>query len=523
MRLGILSLIICGVLLLAVGVIITSQGPSTQVESFEATLPPIPTEASSEQVHQMCGSSCHAYPPAESFPKFAWRKEVKQGYDFFRDSKLQMDYPSLESVVQYYENRAPEELPPIDRPVNFDPAPVRFQRRGFQLPGNSQQPTVTNVSLGHLFDKKNLDILVCDVRSGRVLALRPYLSPPTWVELGRVSAPAHAEVVDLDGDGIPDVIVANLGSFSPTDDRVGGVVWLRGAPDGKFTAISLLSGVGRVADVQAADFNGDGKLDLVVGAFGWRNTGEILYLENQTTDWNHPVFARHVVDDRHGTIHVPVCDLNKDGRPDFVALISQEHETIVAFLNEGNGRFRKEIIFAAPHPAYGSSGIQLVDLNGTGNLDVLYTNGDTLDPPYLLKPYHGVQWLENRGTFPFVHHPAAPMYGAMRAVAADFRGNGQKDIVAVSYLPEEVFPQRRQMKLDSILYLEKTGSEKFSPFPLEQSRCDYLTAAAGDIFGDGRIHLVIGTHSMNPEFTGSDAVTIWENQGRLHGRPSRVK
>ena len=63
---------------------------------------------------------------------------------------------------------------------------------------------------------------------------------------------------------------------------------------------------------------------------------------------------------------MPVGDLNKDGRPDFVALISQEHETVVAFLNEGNGRFRKETIYTAPHPAFGSSGIQLIDLDGQG-------------------------------------------------------------------------------------------------------------------------------------------------------------
>src|SRR5260370_26229626 len=148
MRLGILSLIICGGLLAIVGVIVISQGPSAPVVSFEVTLPPIPAEASSEQVHQMCGSSCHPYPPADSFPKFAWRKEVKQGYDFFRDSKLQMDYPSLESVVQYYEERAPEALPPIDSPINFGPAPGRFERHGFPLPDPRPQPGIPNVTPG---------------------------------------------------------------------------------------------------------------------------------------------------------------------------------------------------------------------------------------------------------------------------------------------------------------------------------------------------------------------------------------
>src|SRR5207302_1626753 len=158
-----------------------------------------------------------------------------------------------------------------------------------------------------LSDPRKLDVLVCDARYGLVLALKPYANPPAWQVLAHLTAPAHTEVVDFDGDGIQDIIVADLGSFMPTNDRLGKVVWLRGAADGTFTPVTLLDGVGRVADVRAADFNGDGKLDLVVGVFGWRRTGEILYLENRTTDWAKPVFVSHVVDERHGTIHVPVC------------------------------------------------------------------------------------------------------------------------------------------------------------------------------------------------------------------------
>ena len=55
---------------------------------FAGTRPlilPLPAEASEEQVRQVCGN-CHAYPPPESMPRFAWRKEVRQGYDLVRDS-----------------------------------------------------------------------------------------------------------------------------------------------------------------------------------------------------------------------------------------------------------------------------------------------------------------------------------------------------------------------------------------------------------------------------------------------------
>jgi hypothetical protein len=214
------------------------------------------------------------------------------------------------------------------------------------------------------------------------------------------------------------------------------------------------------------------------------------------------------MDDRHGAIHVPVGDINGDGRPDFVALISQEHETVVAFLNEGNGRFRKEIIYTAPHPAYGSSGIQLVDLNGDGRLDVLYTNGDTMDPPYVLKPYHGIQWLENQGRFPFVHHPITPLYGVHRAVAADFRGIGLLDIVAVSYLPEDRFPQRSKLSLDAMIYLEQTDPGQFARHSLETNTCDHVTCVAGDIFGAGRIDVVTGNFLFGP---ANHAITIWKN------------
>jgi hypothetical protein len=467
------------------------------------------------QVKQFCGE-CHAYPPPKSFPRSAWKKEVEQGYQFFAQSDLSMRAPPIEDVIKYYEDRAPPELPAIKVSRAKTPLPVKFTPKTYPVPPGASSPAISNVNLVHLFDKERLDVLACDMRHGLVMVLRPYLPSPRWQILARVSNPAHAEVVDLDGDGNLDILVANLGSFEPTDLLSGSVIWLRGNGKGRFTPVTLLDGVGRVADVQACDFQSSGKKDLVVGVFGWRNTGEILYLENKTKDWSRPVFKSWVLDDRHGTIHVPVVDINKDGRPDFIALISQEHETIIAFINEGKGRFRKETIYTAEHPAYGSSGIQVVDLDGDGWMDVLYTNGDVLDKPYILKPYHGVQWLRNpgRGRFPFEHHRIGPMYGVHRAIAAPFTGMGKgkkkQDIVAVSFLPIEGFPQRKKLGLDAIVFLEQIKPGKFVRHPLETVTCDHVTCAAGDIFHTGRIDLVVGQYCS----TKCDyAITIWKNDG----------
>ena len=56
-----------------------------------------------------------------------------------------------------------------------------------------------------------------------------------------------------------------------------------------------------------------------------------------------------------------------------------------------------------------------------------------LDRPFLLKPYHCIQWLENKGNMTF-DTSLTPMYGVHRAVAGDLDGDGDLDIVAVSLL-----------------------------------------------------------------------------------------
>jgi hypothetical protein len=492
--------------------------------------PIVPTANLAERVHEFCGA-CHSYPPPETFPRKYWKDEVERGYRFFGRSGMALVAPPITEVVKYYEDRAPEELPSAKIERASGPCPVRFEQVHFPPPKGVPAACISNVNLVHLSDPKRLDVLATDMKAGLLLLLKPYEPNPTWRVLAQVPNPAHTEVVDLDGDGIKDILVANLGNFAPTDRLCGSVVWLRGNKDGSYTPYTLLEGVGRVADVQAADFRGVGKFDLVVAAFGWNSTGEIYHLENQTTDWSKPHFVPHVLDKRHGAIHVPVARLQgqrPDQPPDFVALISQEHETVVAFLNDGRGTFRKETLFQAAHPAYGSSGIQLVDLNGDGNPDVLYTNGDTLDKPYLLKPYHGIQWLENPGkgwwkrpgeaASLWKHHPIAPMYGVHRALAADFRGTGKKDqldIVAVCFLPPEAFPQRSEQQLDAIIYLKQLAPGKFARYTLESVTCDHVTCAVGDIYGSGRIDFVTGPFQGGKASTANSphGLTIWRNLG----------
>lgn len=491
---------------LAYAVYLTS--PVGTREPAEVALGPEPAEASEEEVRRVC-AACHAYPPPDTFPRPAWRKEVKQGYDFFHaDPSYRDPAPPLEAVVRYYEKRAPEALADPARPPASHPPAFRFAARAAPGPADGRSPGVTHVSVVRLTAKDRPELLVCDALANQIVLAPVDGSPGGERVIARGLCAGHAEVADLDGDGINDVIVACLGTFQATDDRVGSVVWLRGTAAGTLEPVTLLDGLGRVADVRAADFDGDGKLDLVVAEFGWHRTGGILLLENRTTDRAKPAFVPRVLDPRHGTTHVPVADLNGDGKPDFVAVISQEHETVVAFLNEGGGRFRTETIYAAPHPTYGCNGVQLVDLDADGKLDVVLTNGDSLDPPYLVRPDHGVTWLRNEGKYPFAVRRLADCPGAGSPAVADFNGNGLPDVAFATFLPGDAFPQRGRLRLESVLVLEQVSPGVFARHALEVGACDHLACAAADLDADGKPDLVVGNFVRGGR---GNLLTVWRN------------
>jgi hypothetical protein len=372
---------------------------------------------------------------------------------------------------------------------------------------------VANVRLLPLGPKGEMVVVAADMLSGQILGTGPLATSPAFTLLARVPVPCHVEAVDLDRDGLTDLLVSDLGEAKPGDQTHGSVVWLHAKKKGAavaYDAVPLATGLPRVADVQAADFDGDGDLDLVVAAFGWRRVGGIQLLENRTQDWTRPVFVARTLDDRTGAIHVPVADLNKDGRLDFVALISQQHEAVVAFLGDGKGGFREETIDTAPHPAWGSSGLQLVDLDGDGDLDVLVSNGDMLDD-YQLKPYHGLRWLENTGTFPFVPHDLAHMFCVMRAQAGDVDGDGDLDVVAAALVQFKTDggPPRSSPDIPSLVWLEQTAPGRFTRHTLETGS-QHLSLDLGDADGDGDLDIVVA-NSLSKDTAHA---VLWENVGR---------
>ena len=252
--------------------------------------------------------------------------------------------PDWLRLLRFYEANAPDKLPaPEPWPAASMTTPLAFEKRAASGSAASGAIAIANVRFFHLDDDKRPDIVATEMRTGPVLA---GLAKDGWAlkPIARVAHPAHVEQVDSDKDGLQDLLVADLGSFQPADHEDGAVYWLRRTKDGTYTTVQLAKGLARTADARAADFDGDGDLDIILGIFGWRRTGGLTLLENRTRNWRSPVFVPRVLDPRNGAIHVPITDVNNDGQPDFIVLLAQQFESVLAFVNTGRLTFAPQTI-----------------------------------------------------------------------------------------------------------------------------------------------------------------------------------
>ena len=308
----------------------------------------------------------------------------------------------------------------------------------------------------------------------------------------------------MDRDGDLDLVVASLGVLFPDNRRIGSVVVLENDGAQHFTAHIVAQGLPRVADVRAGDLDGDGDLDLAVAGFGY-DQGETLWLENDG-GWQ---FTPHELLRLSGAINAIIVDVSGDGVPDIVTLVSQEWEEIWAFVNDGKGHFTARLLWGSTNPDFGSSWISIADLDKDGDPDIIYSNGDAFDyAPANSRPWHGVQWLENRGKLTFELHRIGDLSGASSPQAADVDGDGDVDIVVVS-----AYNRWSDPGAESLVWLENNGHQQFTMHTVATAPTHLMTLAVGDLDGNGTADLVTGGMHISPPYDRRSRVMLWSNRG----------
>jgi len=510
LRIGLIVASLAGVALLYVTRFAHRVDPGTQSIPLAETATLSATQQ--KRVVAFC-SACHALPVPGSFARDAWHREVMQGYHFYAKSgRHDLDPPPPADAIAYFRSHAPAE---VSLPAPADstaPGRLSFRREAVPLESAvSVPPAVASLSWQSTGGGPRL--LVADMRLGTVDAVSPGPLPVSRTALGAFGHPCHIETCDLDGDSQPDRLIADLGSFDPDDHDRGRVLWSRPTKTGD-ESIVLATGLGRVADVRAADLDRDGRMDLMVAEFGWQRTGGVhVYWGTGPDDAGIPQFVPQKVLSKTGAIHVPPVDLDGDGRLDLVALVSQEHESVVFLQNLGDRTWRAQTLWSAEDPAFGLSGMELVDLDGDRDLDILVTNGDTFDS-LSVKPSHGVQWLRNEGGLRFTPVRIADLAGAYRALPADLDRDGDLDLAVSVWLPRQSLQAGIDVTtLPALVVYEQTEPLRFERRTLQSGQPVHAALEMGDFDADGDLDLVVGSF-LTRTGQSRDWITFWWNETR---------
>lgn len=282
----------------------------------------------------------------------------------------------------------------------------------------------------------NLDVVVGDAtglppRNVNVLLGKgdgTFVAPVKYSTGG--SGEGQMVLADFNGDGKLDLAVVNQADNT--------ISLLLGNGDGTFQAAKVvtpaLGSDGFLGYLVAADFNGDGKLDLAVPDYVGSSAGQVaVLLANGNGTFQAPTFLTT----GGGATGVAAADVNKDGKLDLV--VANQFGSVDVFLGNGNGTFNTPIVLddtqlmagvccANPIPIV----VAVADFNLDGNMDLFVgaNRANNGSPGNFVSDINfGSQLFVGKGDGTFTG-PEDYLVGAQAnsLYVGDFNGDGAPDV-----------------------------------------------------------------------------------------------
>jgi hypothetical protein len=342
--------------------------------------------------------------------------------------------------------------------------------------------------------------------------------------------PSQLAIGDVNGDGIPDLVVASdcISSEGCSSGTPGAVSVLIGNGDGIFQpAVNYsVNGYGATS-VAIGDVNGDGHPDLLVGVFnvcdgyfGSCNAGVNVLLNNGDGTFQPAVTY---TSNGYDAFSMAVADVNGDGKLDVVIgnLCSDSRNQCSAasadvLLGNGDGTFQSAVSY---NTGMYVASVAIADVNGDGHPDIVVTgscvgcssNGDV-----------AVLLNNGDGTFQSPVDYSSGGTSPSSVAIGDVNGDGKPDIVVTNWCLTG-----NKSCLTGVDVRLNNGDGTFqSPVGYRTGDWRNNSVAIADVNGDGIPDLVIGdwTRCLNCKTTESDIVVLVGNgdgtfQSPVHFNP----
>lgn len=274
-------------------------------------------------------------------------------------------------------------------------------------------------------------------------------------------------VGDLNGDGIPDTVVAQ--------SNTNNVAILLGNGDGTFTSQGAVTAGTAPQSVTLGDLNGDGILDIVAGNRNSNNLSVLLGNGDGTFS------AAGSLSTGSQPTDVALGDLNGDGVLDILSA-DRGSNALSIFIGNGDGTFSAQTTLAT---GTAPAAITLGDLNGDGILDAIAANGSSSNLSVFLG--NGDGSFTSQGTIAVGSSPGSVALG-------DLNGDGILDAVAAS------------AGTNTLAILLGDGDGTFTSGGTLATGSNPGSVALGDLNGDGVLD-VVSTNS------GSDSISVFLGDG----------